>query len=483
MAETLEATLWRLKDERDEADRRYNEALTALDKAFRGPSPLPAIPPGQDDRQITALNESWNILPAAPEFGGPAGKLKGFIWRVVAPFFQRQLTFNSQLVDHLNRNLAAQRASQRAIEETFATLNSAAAVLAEFESRLLVFLQQVTAYIDTKDRDHASGSLVLNAAMSAMADHLQRRWESIAATQARVQTRCDAMEVEHQELRSAIGIAQQAALSAKRQLERMGTQAELPETEGRRPAPIQPIHNRQGRSTIHETLNAYKYVGFENEFRGSRELIRDRLEAYVPYFDGASNVLDVGCGRGEFLDLLRDRGIGAKGIDLNPEMVDVCRARHLDVVEADAVSYLSTIADDSLDGLIAVQVVEHLEPDYLLQLLELAFHKLQPGGRLILETLNPACWVAFFESYIRDITHRWPVHPETLKYLVVASGFSSATLEFRSPVLARHRLKMLSTPVGIEAALEEIIDTFNANVEKLNSRMFTYLDYAVIGSK
>ena len=115
-------------------------------------------------------------------------------------------------------------------------------------------------------------------------------------------------------------------------------------------------------------------------------------------------------------------------------MVEVCRARGLDVAEADVVSYLESLPDASLGGLFAAQVVEHLQPGYLLRFLELAFHKLRPGAPIVLETLNPACWTAFFDSFIRDITHVWPLHPDTLNYLVLASGFSAARIEYRSPV-------------------------------------------------
>ena len=195
-------------------------------------------------------------------------------------------------------------------------------------------------------------------------------------------------------------------------------------------------------------------------------------------------MLDVGCGRGEFLELLAGAGVRARGIDLNHEMAEVCRARGLDVTEADAVGYLSTLPDASLGGLFAAQVVEHLQPGYLLRFLELAFHKLRPGGRIVLETLNPACWVAFFDSYIRDITHVWPLHPETLKYLVLASGFTRADLEYRSPVAARRSPADQSRfPTASDASLADLAETFNANVEKLNARMFTYLDYAVIGAR
>jgi O-antigen chain-terminating methyltransferase len=224
-------------------------------------------------------------------------------------------------------------------------------------------------------------------------------------------------------------------------------------------------------------------VGFENQFRGSRDAIRARFESYLPLFEGRADVLDVGCGRGEFLDLLKAQGVNARGIDLNHEMAEVCRERGLDVKKADAVGYLSALDDASLGGIFSAQVVEHLQPGYLLRFLELAFLKLRPGGRLVLETLNPACWVAFFESYIRDITHVWPLHPETVKYFVVASGFSKVTIEFRSPVPPQDRLQAIAVPAGADPRFADLAEAFNANVEKLNSRIFTYLDYAVVAEK
>ena len=117
-------------------------------------------------------------------------------------------------------------------------------------------------------------------------------------------------------------------------------------------------------------------------------------------------------------------------------------------------------------------------------MLDLAFHKLRPGGALVLETLNPACWVAFFESYIRDITHVCPLHPETLKFLVMASGFPARGDRVpiagarAGPAAAPRRGRL--TPIRPPA---DLVEAFNANVEKLNARMFTHLDYAVIGRK
>lgn len=488
--EPLETALKRLKKERDEADARYNEALTALDGSLKPPVELPQPPLALDDHQITPLNGSWNILPDAPRAAGFKGRLTRVIWGVVAPYLQRQVTFNSQLVDHINRNAAAVREAHRVSAETAAALGGQMHALAAFQARLMVYLQQITAYVDTKDRDTAGGALVLNAALSGLAEDLAKRWESLNAREHRYESRTSALAAAHEDLRAMTGVSQQAIMTVKRELLRFsevprGSQGSVPQGSGGSEGSVQ-------RDAFAPALEAYKYVGFEDQFRGSREVIRARFESYVPFFstdahgharhDGG-DVLDVGCGRGEFLDLLKANGIAARGIDLNHEMAELCRARGLDVTEADAVGYLSSLPDGSLAGIFSAQVVEHLQPGYLLQFLELAYHKLRPGGLAVLETLNPACWVAFFDSYIRDITHVWPLHPETLKYLVVASGFTKAAIEFRSPVPPQDRLQAIAAPPGADAALGDLVEAFNANVGKLNSRIFTFLDYAIVAEK
>jgi SAM-dependent methyltransferase len=476
--ERLEDTLRRLKQERDEADRRYNDALTALDRAVMRVPDLPHPPPGYDEHQLAPLNQSWDVS-SRPPGGGVKGRIAALVWRLVAPGFQKQTAFNSRLVDHLNRNVAAHREAARAIDTTIALLREQLSELVTFQARLIQYLQQVTPYVDTKDRATGGQALVVNAAVNGVADELAKRWESMVAREQRV----TALAASHEELRMLVSVSQQATLAMKRELERVASRAvagaEAPDVKVGPASGSRPSTGAIPTSAFAPTLDAYKYVGFEDEFRGSQEQIRERLESYLQYFEGASDVLDVGCGRGEFLDLLKSRGIGARGIDINHEMVEVCRARGLDVSEADVVSYLEGLPDDSLGGLFAAQVVEHLQPSYLLRFLELAYHKLRPGAPIVLETLNPACWVAFFDSFIRDITHVWPLHPETLRYLVLASGFSRAQIEFRSPVPLQHRLQPVAARP--DSPLADLVETFNENVDKLNARMFTNLDYAVIG--
>ncbi len=486
--EPLEAVLRRLKKERDEADARYNEALTAVDRALQPPPAVPQPPPSLDSHQLAALNEAWNIIPGPPQASGFRQRIANVVWGLIGPYLQRQMTFNSLLVDHANRNAAAARDSDRVAQQTADAVREQLAALAQFQTRLIQYFQQITAYVDTKDRDNAGGSLVLNAALNGLADSVAKRYESMSLREqrvsARMQTLTDTLTGSQDDVRAIVGTLQQGLMMVKRELERMSaTGSGSFDTAARIPDPGSRIPASSSSAAFAPTLDAYKYVGFEDQFRGSREVIRERFESYVPLFESRGPVLDVGCGRGEFLDLLAAHHVEARGIDLNHEMAETCRSRGLDVSEADAVGYLSTIDDDSLGGIFSAQVVEHLEPGYLLRFLELSFYKLRPGGRLVLETLNPACWVAFFDSYIRDITHVWPLHPDTLKYLVVASGFSSAGVEYRSPVPQRDKLQAFAAPTTAAQPLADLAEAFNANVEKLNARMFTYLDYAVIGDK
>lgn len=485
-SEPLERTLERLDRERDEADRRYNEALTRLDASVTRPPDLPHPPPSYDEHQLPALNQSWDV--ASPPQGGWKRRLAAVLWRTVAPSLRKQTAFNSHLVDHLNRNAAAHRETARAIESTLALVRDQASALAAFQTHLVQYLQQITAYTDTRDRRAAADALIVNAAVNGVADDVAKRWESMRAREQRFDTKVAALAAAHDELRTLAVVSQQASLTMKRELEQLTARNATPAREHDDHAEhddhvarnFSSAADGAARLAFSTPLDAYKYVGFENQFRGSQEVIRGRLESYLPYFDGASNILDVGCGRGEFLDLLQSRGISARGLDLNHEMVELCRARGLDVAEGDAASYLDSVPDASLGGLFAAQVVEHLQPGYLLRFLELAHHKLRPGAPLVLETLNPACWVAFFDSFIRDITHVWPLHPDTLRYLVLASGFSTARVEYRSPVAAQDRL----TPIeSTDPALAELVEAFNANVEKLNARMFTDLDYAVVARR
>jgi O-antigen chain-terminating methyltransferase len=199
-------------------------------------------------------------------------------------------------------------------------------------------------------------------------------------------------------------------------------------------------------------------------------------------------VVDVGCGRGELLGLFQQHGIRARGVDTNDAMVELCRARGFDVERDDALHFLERQADAGLGGLVAIQVVEHFDPGYLLRFLETAHHKLRPGAPIVLETINAACWMAFFETYLRDITHRQALHPDTLQYLVQTSGFTSVDVRFREPVRDGDRLEGLSraeteSVVAHRPELGNLVAAVNAHADKLNARLFSSMDYAVVARR
>src|ERR1700752_1815953 len=220
--DSLEQTLRRLDQERAEADRRYNDALTAVDRALPATPDWPPPAPASDDSQLGSLNEGWDIAaPPPPSAAGWKGRLAGLVWRTVAPYFQRQASFNGRLIDHLNRNAAAARQAHQRAEETAARLREEFARLAEFHARTILYLQQITAYVDTRDRRVAGGASVLNRALSGLAENVDKRWESLSVRDQRADARVAGLATAHDDLRALLGTLQQSSLSLKRELERL----------------------------------------------------------------------------------------------------------------------------------------------------------------------------------------------------------------------------------------------------------------------
>jgi glycosyltransferase involved in cell wall biosynthesis/SAM-dependent methyltransferase len=169
------------------------------------------------------------------------------------------------------------------------------------------------------------------------------------------------------------------------------------------------------------------YASFEDVFRGPEGRVRRLVEPYVPLLRGHEPVLDVGCGRGELLQLLAEAEIEARGIDVDPGMVERTRARGLAVEQADAVSYLERQPEGSLGAVVAVHVIEHLAHEDLQRLLELARRALGPAGLLVAETVNPHS-VQAFKTFWVDPTHRAPIFPEVASALALIHGFASAKI-------------------------------------------------------
>lgn len=167
------------------------------------------------------------------------------------------------------------------------------------------------------------------------------------------------------------------------------------------------------------------YRGFEDVFRGPEEFIRDRQRSYADLLRGHAPVLDVGCGRGELLDVLTEAGVEATGVDVDEGMVRRCREKRHPVLLADGIRHLSELDEGSLGAVVALQVAEHLTFEELVRFLTGAHRALRPGGRLVVETVNPHALEAMKMFWV-DPTHRAPLFPEVVTVLCGLSGFASA---------------------------------------------------------
>lgn len=225
------------------------------------------------------------------------------------------------------------------------------------------------------------------------------------------------------------------------------------------------------------------YLAFEDLHRGTREEIKRRQAVYLPHFQipvgPEAPLLDLGCGRGEFLELCREAGLPARGVDVNPAMVATCRELGLDVTEADGLTYLRGLPQAGLGGILLSQVIEHLSLDQLTELVALCSEKLAPGGVLIAETVNPQTLSTFAGAFYVDLTHNKPVHPEAARFLWRWAGLGDVEILYLSPLAPEQQLESL--PGGSGAP--DFAGAFNRNVARLNQLIYGPLDYAVVGRK
>lgn len=218
------------------------------------------------------------------------------------------------------------------------------------------------------------------------------------------------------------------------------------------------------------------YFKFQNEFRGSRTLITERQQMYVPYFkDAQKPVLDIGCGRGEFLVLMRENNIPAFGIDMYSEYVVEGTLNNIDIRQGDGLEFLQN-TEDKFGGIFVCQVIEHITFQQLQRLCSLAYDKLVSGAYLILETPNPRSLSMFTGGFYVDPTHNKPVHPATVQYLLKEIGFADVKIEYTES----------GRPTGlpkIQADGIKNLNEINDGIERVSNMLFGSLDYAAIARK
>jgi O-antigen chain-terminating methyltransferase len=208
----------------------------------------------------------------------------------------------------------------------------------------------------------------------------------------------------------------------------------------------------------------FDYGRFAERFRGTEEYVKAGQQLYLPYFRGCRNVLDIGCGRGEFLEMMQGAGIPAKGIDLDPESVATCRHKTLDAEVADLFVYLENLPEASLDGIFCSQVVEHLPPERLPEMIRLCASRLQRNGVIAIETPNPECLAIFATHFYLDPTHQRPAPHPLLAFYLEEFGVGNIEVRKLSPAAESMR--------SVKSLPEDFREAF-----------FGGLDYAITGKK
>jgi O-antigen chain-terminating methyltransferase len=206
----------------------------------------------------------------------------------------------------------------------------------------------------------------------------------------------------------------------------------------------------------------FDYARFAERFRGPEEYVRKNIQFYLPHFQDRAPVLDIGCGRGEFLEMMRDAGVEARGIDLGEESVAACRSKMLSVEKADLFAYLAGLPDRSLGGIFCSQVIEHLAPFSLPEMIRLAASKLRRDGLLALETPNPECLAIFASHFYLDPTHRRPVPPPLAAFYMEEFGLGQIEVRRLSPAI-------------------ESMPSLASLPEDFREAFFGGLDYAIFG--
>jgi O-antigen chain-terminating methyltransferase len=230
---------------------------------------------------------------------------------------------------------------------------------------------------------------------------------------------------------------------------------------------ISPAHAELARTEQDHQLDSL-YYSLENVLRGTVEEIKEQVKVYLPVLSNAgitSDILDVGCGRGELLEVFREAGLEARGVDSNRILVQRCQSMSLDVTESDALTYLRSLPDESLNAVTALHFAEHLPFEILVQFLDEAGRTLRPGGLIILETPNPENLLVGSCNFYLDPTHRNPIPIPTMELLVTARGFSQPEVMRLHPVAA---------------AKIEVKDQLTSH---LNHYLYGPMNYAVVARK
>lgn len=234
------------------------------------------------------------------------------------------------------------------------------------------------------------------------------------------------------------------------------------------------VYQEKASAPVSDDYTDIDYFDFENRFRGSIESVKKAQEAYLKYFRDKKHVLDIGCGRGEFLSLMKDNGINAEGVDIYEPYTDYCNSKGLKAHCGDGTAYLAKM--NKTDGIFVGQVVEHMKTGEIIALCNTAYEKLEKGGCIIIETPNPTSLSIYTNAFYIDPSHIKPVHPLTLQYFLEKAGFTDVEIIYTEQSRPSHSIPELKISGGES-------EEFNKAMKKVSDMIFGSQDYAAVAIK
>ncbi len=410
--------------------------------------------PESDDNALSDSLLEVNRL-AAPLEGPVLTGLKGFLKKILSRIIRFALS--EDLVRAGNYDSAA----TRALNELNNQVRQLQSVQAAFNSEVAQYGQSVVPVIDEKlERVYRETVDLLNQRMDILFEGLDRRNTILSEWLNNLGGQLEQLESECRR-----GLALQ-----HRKLETLTV-----------PADSQPLATGTLPPVDAGGLGDFAYYLFESRYRGSEASISKLQSLYLPYFQGHPPVLDIGCGRGEFLELLQSKNIAATGIDINGDMIEICREKKLDVIQVDALSYLASCSPQHFGGIFAAQMVEHLPVHQVSQWLKSVYRALKPGGVIVFESVNTASPHAVFNHYYRDPTHQQPIHPETYRFMTEIAGFENISLTYldRDPQGLQDLVLSSEISEELQKPLSKLVET----VRRLNEFVYAPADFAIRARK
>jgi glycosyltransferase involved in cell wall biosynthesis/SAM-dependent methyltransferase len=416
----------------DEIQRLPNPASASAEKSWRRSIPVGSAPVASRtdkslfdslDRATALLTPTSSVAPGR-RFRRPLVFLQELLFRMLRPYWWQQRQIHRLLIDSL-RDVAqtAGRAAllERQQREAVESLWTAVHALESEKKNDIESLWTAEHSLENAKQVHDDRIRLSDERASAVAASITRLQEGVATFQTSAVAHLQALtEQLASTTRSTTELVQRLYAAPYMQ---DGGRFCYTDDYGKRV-----LGFRAARHTDSEG-----YVDFEDIFRGSEQFIRDRLRGYLALLRRHERVIEIGCGRGELLDLLKEAGIPAVGVDIDESMVRRCRSKGHNVEQVDGLSYLKRESDSSLPAIFAAQVVEHLSYDDFLSFLRLSRTKLKPGGQLIFETVNPHALEAF-KTFWTDLTHQRPIFPEVALVWCWLAGFDQAYVIFPSGV-------------------------------------------------